>query len=104
MMNITAVQRLFPGNFNFFRVTPEDLELAIPDSEAVLPQPQRIFLESEEATPLLGFPVLINETSTALRDSLEGYLDAEAVTVLAELATRRMIEAADSGSNEGGLK
>lgn len=29
--------------------------------------------------------------------SIEGYLDAEAVTVLAELATRRMIEAARSG-------
>jgi len=34
--------------------------------------------------------------------SVEGYLDAEAVTVLAELATRRMIEAAGSGPNEGG--
>ena len=35
--------------------------------------------------------------------SVEGYLDAEAVTVLAELATRRMIEAAGGGTNEGGL-
>ena len=35
--------------------------------------------------------------------SIEGYLDAEAVTVLAELATRRMIEAAPSGPNKGGL-
>ena len=34
--------------------------------------------------------------------SVEGYLDAEAVTVLAEHATRRMIEAAESGPNEGG--
>jgi hypothetical protein len=34
--------------------------------------------------------------------SVEGYLDAEAVTVLAELATRRMIEAAKSGTSEGG--
>ncbi len=31
--------------------------------------------------------------------SVEGYLDAEAVTVLAELATRRMIEAAGSGTS-----
>ena len=30
------------------------------------------------------------------------YIDAEAVTVLAELATRRLIEAAESGTNEGG--
>jgi hypothetical protein len=33
--------------------------------------------------------------------SVEGYLDAEAVTVLAELATRRMIEAARGGPSEG---
>ena len=35
-------------------------------------------------------------------DPLGRYLDAEAVTVLAELATRRMIEAAKSGTSEGG--
>ncbi len=35
--------------------------------------------------------------------SIEDYLDAEAVTVLAELATRRMIEAAGSGTSKGGL-
>jgi hypothetical protein len=33
--------------------------------------------------------------------SVAGYLDAEAVTVLAELATRRMIEAARGGVSEG---
>lgn len=36
--------------------------------------------------------------------SIEDYLDAEAVTVLAELATRRMIEAASQGgTTKGGL-
>jgi hypothetical protein len=35
--------------------------------------------------------------------SVEGYLDAEAVTVLAELAAHRMIEAATGGSTRGGL-
>src|SRR3990170_2030024 len=34
--------------------------------------------------------------------SVEGYLDAEAATVLAELATHRMIEAARGGPGEGG--
>ena len=34
--------------------------------------------------------------------SIEGYLDAEAATVLAELASRRMIEAAAGGPNKGG--
>ena len=36
--------------------------------------------------------------------SVEDYLDAEAVTVLAELASRRMIEAAASGPNKGGTR
>lgn len=35
--------------------------------------------------------------------AIEGYLDAEAATVLAELATHRLIEAATSGSTQGGL-
>ena len=77
-MDKTTLQRLFPGSFNFFRVTPEDLRAAIPNSEEILPQPQRIFLETEEATPLLGFPVLMNDASMALREALEGYLHAEA--------------------------
>ena len=33
--------------------------------------------------------------------SIENYLDAEAATVLAELATKRMIEAARSGPSKG---
>ncbi len=34
--------------------------------------------------------------------SIDDYLDAEAATVLAELATHRMIEAASHGANQGG--
>ena len=78
MMDRAILRRLFPGAFNFFQVTPEELQIAIPEAETVLPQPQRIFLESEAATPLQGFPVLMNEMNTALRESLEGYLHAEA--------------------------
>ena len=85
MMDKNALQRLFPGTFSFFRVTPEELRSAIPNPESVLPQPQRIFLETEEATPLLGFPVLMNDASTALRDSLEGYLHSEASRQVAAL-------------------
>ena len=36
--------------------------------------------------------------------SVEGYLDAEAATVLAELASRRMVEAAAGGPNKGGTR
>lgn len=77
MMDRITLKRLFPGTFNFFRVTPEEMRTAIPDAESVLPQPQRIFLSTEEATPLMGFPVLITETTQALREALEGYLHAE---------------------------
>ncbi len=77
MIDSTSLQRLFPGTFNFFRRTPEELRLAVPDAASVLPQPQRIFLESEEATPLMGFAVLMSDNSTALREALEGYLQAE---------------------------
>jgi len=98
MIDKTTLRRLFPGSFNFFRVTPEELGIAIPDAEVVLPQPQRIFLETEEATPLLGFPVLMNEASTALRESLAGYLHAEASRQVAaakrELGDPKSYEAA----------
>ncbi len=77
MIDPISIQRLFPGTFNFFQRTPEDLRLAVPDAEAVLPNPQRIFLDSEEATPLMGFAVLMSDNSIALRESLEGYLQAE---------------------------
>jgi len=41
--------------------------------------------------------------SVVFDSSIEGYLDAEAATVLAELATRRMIEAVEGGPNKGEL-
>lgn len=83
MMDLISLQRLFPGTFNFFQRTPEDLRAAVPDPDAVLPHPQRIFLDTETATPLMGFAVLMNDDSTALRESLEGYLQAEVETQIA---------------------
>lgn len=87
-MDTTSLRRLFPGTYNFFRVSPEELRAAIPDAEAVLPLPQSIFLASEEATPLVGFPVLMNETTAALREALEGCLQAEERLQVASLAKR----------------
>ena len=77
MMDLISLRRLFPGTFNFFHRTPEELRLAVPEAQAMLPQPQRIFLEIEEATPLMGFAVLMSDSSIALREALEGYLQAE---------------------------
>ncbi len=47
------------------------------------------------------FPATANVVFDA---SVEGYLDAEAVTVLAELATRRLAGAANKSSEQGGTK
>ncbi len=47
------------------------------------------------------FPASANVVFDA---SVEGYLDAEAVTVLAELATRRLTGAANQPSEQGGAK
>ena len=47
------------------------------------------------------FPASANVVFDA---SVEGYLDAEAVTVLAELATRRLAGAANLSSEQGGVK
>ena len=77
MMDPTSLRRMFPGTFNFFHPDPEEMRLAIPGAEAVLPTPQRIFLDSEEATPFMGFPVLMSDSSGALRECLEAYLQAD---------------------------
>jgi len=49
-----------------------------------------------------GDDELAPNASVVFDASVEGYLDAEAVTVLAELAIRRMIEAATGGATQGG--
>ena len=36
-----------------------------------------MFLEDEDATPLVGFPILSNDGTASLRQALDGYLDQE---------------------------
>jgi hypothetical protein len=74
--------------------------LDLGDAAVVLPALPRVpiafvlWCGDDEFTP---------SASVVFDAAVEGYLDAEAVTVLAELATRRMIEAAGSGTtNKGG--
>lgn len=49
----------------------------MPDAVDILPVPQRVFLEDEDATPLLGFPILTSERTQKLRQVLETYLEEE---------------------------
>ncbi len=76
-MNDAALARLFRGKFSFLRADPEDLRATIPEWEEILPMPQRIFLAQEEATPIQGFPILLTDSLTQLRESLAAYVEAE---------------------------
>lgn len=76
-MNEAALARLLRGKFSFLRPDAEELRATVPDWDETLPMPQRIFLRQEEATPIQGFPVLMNEPLLALRDSLASYVEAE---------------------------
>jgi hypothetical protein len=55
----------------------EELRRVMPDAADVLPLPQRVFLDDEEATPLLGFPILTGDRTEHLRQALESYLVEE---------------------------
>jgi hypothetical protein len=88
MLDKSSFHRLFPGPFNFFRATPLELHQIIPNPDQVLPTPQRIFLEKEEATPLHGFPILVNSLTLGLDESLIHYVEAEEIRQIAALNRR----------------
>lgn len=71
------LQRLTRGRFIFLRPEADSIRRAIPDLESVLPEPQRIFLEDEKATPLVGFPLLRTSALNALDDALLRYIELE---------------------------
>jgi hypothetical protein len=74
---------LLTGPFNFLVRTPEEIRRVVPDFEKSLPQPQKIFLEDEESTPLAGFPILASRELTSLEQSLEQYVAQEEEVELA---------------------
>ncbi len=76
-MRPTALERLLHGTRHFLRSDAEELLRALPDADQLLPRPQRVFLEDELATPLVGFPVLVSEGTEAFRHALEEYVGAE---------------------------
>ena len=65
------------GPFSFLLNDPAEIKRAFSDPERQLPVPQKIFLSEEEATPVMGYPVLISERIEGLRESLEEYIRAE---------------------------
>jgi hypothetical protein len=75
-MSDSHLLRLLQGNFRFFQPEADDLD-RISSNGGLLPSPQRIFLENEEATPVLGFPVLMSSGTRALREALEAWVVTE---------------------------
>lgn len=67
----------FRGQFTFLHRDEEELRRVMPDAGDILPVPQRVFLEDEDATPLLGFPILTNDRTNRLRQTLEAYVEHE---------------------------
>ena len=65
------------ASFTFLHRDDEELRRVMPDAADILPAPQRVFLEDEDATPLVGFPILTNERTQKLRQALDAYLDQE---------------------------
>ncbi len=69
--------QLLSGSFNFLGRSPEELHRLIPDAEQILPAQLRIYQEDENATPLLGYPILLTPELAALDRAFEGYLAQE---------------------------
>ncbi len=75
-MPTSLLEHLSHGRFNFLRPDPADVRRALPTIDR-LPAPERIFLEDETATPLVGFPLLVSKALHALDGALGDYLQAE---------------------------
>lgn len=73
----SVLDHLSRGTFTFLRPDPAEIRRVIPQAEQFLPEPQRIFLEDEEATPLVGFPILLSQNLRVLEEALTRYLEAE---------------------------
>lgn len=77
--------RLLRGPFSFLRLDQKEVEQIMPRAPEILPEPHRIFLEKERATPLVGFAVLQNPKIQELRKSLAEYIHAEEQVQISQL-------------------
>lgn len=73
-MSSASILNSLQGPFNFLRSDPQELSRLFAKGEPLLPQPQRIYLTEELATPRWGFPILLSEPLRALREALVQYL------------------------------
>ncbi|MEM8962330.1 MAG: hypothetical protein AAGD38_12680, partial [Acidobacteriota bacterium] len=82
-MASSLIVHLSRGLFTFLRPQPEEIRRALPNAEALLPEPQKIFLEDDDATPVIGFPLLRTRGLAALEEALAQYLESEEAAQLA---------------------
>ena len=73
----SIIERLAQGRFTFLAADPREIFLVLPSADRILPDPQLIFLEDEEAEPWHGFPILLSPKLRALEEALGDYLRAE---------------------------
>ena len=75
--------RLLRGPFNFLVPGQDEVSRLFGDLERSLPQPQQVFLEEEDSTPLTGFAILVTPGLAKLSQALEDHLLAEESVQLA---------------------
>jgi hypothetical protein len=77
--------KLLTGPSQFLLRDPEDVRRVFPDAERTLPPAQKIFLEDEGATPILGYAIQVTPELVALERAFEQYVLLEEEIELAIL-------------------
>ncbi len=76
-MSNPVIEHLARGKYGFLRGDPVEIRTILPGVDDILPRPQLIFLEDEDAPPITGFPILVTNKQRALEEVLVDYLRAE---------------------------
>ncbi len=90
-MNTSSLPKQLPGPFVFLDPVPAEVGEIRAVQENALPQARKIFLEDEDATPLVGFPVLVSSRLMALERALEDYILLEE-RAQADIARKRSFD------------
>jgi hypothetical protein len=97
LASVAQLARVLKGPLNFLCPEPEEIFRLVPNADLILPMPQRIYLGDENATPIVGFPVLASDGLEEVNKALQAYLQAEEVAQLAvvnrQATDRREVEA-----------
>jgi len=97
---MVPASKLLTGPFHFLLGESDELPRLFPDAERVLPPPQKIFLENERSTPILGFAVQLTPELVALERAFEHYVMGEEEVELAVVQRRAFDSQAFQGAWE----